>query len=520
MNQLFVNGNIYSLTRKQTPYAEAMWVEDGIIREMGSTKTLRNRVGRAVEVDLQGKTVIPSFTDSHIHFLNFGLGLKQLQLEGLSLEQVLDRVRIKAADTQRDTWIVGRGFNFNDWAEGWPKKEWLDQITTTHPVVLVAKDGHMIWVNTRALTLLGISDNTPNPRGGVIQREPGGELTGIFQERACDLILDKLPEPSLDDCEEALARAIKQAHAYGITAVHNMEDARSLKVAQRLRARGDLNFRIWSTIPQTQIDLAVELGLASGFGDRYLRIGGIKIFADGSLGSRTAWMLDPYENTNDRGVTVTDQAELASLVEKANQADLPVVVHGIGDGAVRAVLDAVETKGRKDLRNRLEHSQLVSPEDINRFSKLNVIPSMQPTQCPEDRYMADVYWGERCSTIYPFRRLLDSGARLAFGSDCPVETCNVFLGLYSAVARKRWSEPNSDPWYPDQAISLYEALRAYTIDAAYAGGEEHYRGDLRPNMAADFLVLSQDILASEDPEILKETQILATYFEGKLLYQK
>jgi len=495
-----------------------MAVRDGVILAVGKHKEVLGHLGNLKEVDLGGRTVLPSFTDAHLHFLHVGLGLQMLQLAGNSLQVTLEKVRQVAHKSPPGSWIQGRGFNFNDWAEGWPRKQWLDEIAPLSPVVLTAKDGHMIWVNSKALQVAGITENTPNPAGGVIERDESGQLTGILKEDAIMLVTDKVPLPTETQCAEALKKAIELAYSYGITAVHSMEDEISWRAWQKLRSEQPLLFRCLMSIPVHNLDKVINIGLQTGFGDEILRIGGVKLFVDGSLGSRTALMNEPYEGTVDElGVAILTANNLFSVVQKANGQGLPVVVHAIGDGANRLVLDAIEKVGDKRLRNRIEHAQLIHPSDLQRFRDCNVIASMQPTQCPQDRYMTEKHWGIRAAHCYPFRDLADLGVTLAFGSDCPVESMDVLLGLYSAVVRKRWDEPHSEPWHKRQAITMGEAIRAYTYGGAYAAGEEHYRGCLAPGMKADFVVLSHDILG-EDPEILKETNIDATYFEGNMVY--
>ncbi len=518
MDTLFVNGNIYSLESLSPPF-EAMLVRNGWVIGLGTTAELRNQATGANEVDLQGYTVLPSFTDAHIHFLNYGLGLGRLQLDNCSLQETLRRVQDAAVAADPGQWIVGRGFDFNTWDCGWPQGQWLDEISTEHPIVLIAKDGHMVWLNRAAFAALDITVNTANPKGGVIERDESGRPSGLCKETAADFVVRSLPEATEDEKLRALRTAIQDAYSYGITAVHTMEDSTTWRTWQQLRRQAHVQFRGVLSAPAAQLNALLELGIQGGFGDEYLRFGGIKIFADGSLGSRTAWMLEPYERDTQRGVIVTDEAELQAMVSAANGSGIPVAVHAIGDAANRAVLNAIQAAGDTRLRNRLEHAQLISGADIPRLRPLNIVASMQPTQCAMDRYMAETYWGERCRTIYPFRSLLDHGTLLAFGSDAPVESPDVLLGLYSAVARKQWQEPHTDSWRAHEAISLFEAVRAYTQGAAAAVGEDTYRGTLAPGKRADFILLNNDIF-QDDVEILKETQIEAVYFEGQPVHQR
>ncbi|NLY11208.1 MAG: amidohydrolase [Firmicutes bacterium] len=504
---------------KQMDTYSAILVNDGFIKATGSRDELKAKYNFSKEIDLQGYTILPAFTDSHLHLLNFGLGLDNIILDNCTLDESLAKVHETTKMVPSNEWIIGRGFNFNDWEEGWPQMSWLDKVAPNHPVVLIAKDGHLVWGNRIAFELANITKETLAPEGGAITKDANGELVGTLTEKAITLLLNKIPSPSEVARKRALEKAISVAYSFGITAVHTMEDRQTWLALQELRESKGLKFRVLLSIPVEELDSAINLGIRTGFGDQILRIGSVKIFADGSLGSRTAWMLKPYTGTNNFGIRVTNENRLKEMIAKANNAGLSVAVHAIGDGANRAVLDAIETVGNRKLRNRIEHAQLVSPVDIPRFAQLNIVASMQPTQCPEDRYMSDEHWGERCAFAYPFRSLLDSGATLAFGSDAPVESCDTLLGLYSAVARKRWNEAGSESWYFNQAISIEEAVKGYTIGAAIAANEEHYRGKLETGYQADFTILSHDIFNNE-PEILKETKIVATYFQGKKVFSK
>lgn len=518
MEQVFRNGCFYALGDQEVRCFDSLVVKNGSIEYVGASTSL-NPGPSARIVDLAGRMVVPSFTDAHIHFLAFGLSLSSVRLDGLSKDEALNAVAAAHAQCLPGEWVEGRGFNFNLWGDEWPTKEWLDERAPLHPVVLTAKDGHMIWVNSAALRLCRITQNTSDPPGGEIARDLHGEPTGLLKETAMELVFEHVPEPSLDRCVEAVRRAVQECTAHGITAIHNMEGPLAWKALQETQRRdGALDFRVLLTTPRNRLENACGLGLQAGFGSDRLRFGGVKVFADGALGSRTAAMLEPYEGTKQVGVTVTGAAEMRDIVARANGCGIPVAVHAIGDAANRWVLDAMESCGDRQLRNRVEHAQLLSPEDISRFSSLGVTASVQPIHCVQDRYMADAHWGVRSRFAYPFRSLLDAGAALAFGSDCPVESCSVLAGIHSAVYRRRLDEPASDPWYPSEQVTAAEALRAYTIGGAYAAGEERWRGDLRLGMPADFVVLSKNIL--EFPETISEAQIDEVYFRGRRVFRR
>lgn len=500
-------------------WAPAFLVRHDKVVALGSKEELDMIAHRPKYVDLAGNVVYPGFSDSHVHLLGLGLILQNLRLEGVTLGATLKMVQDRAEKAHKGAWIEGWGFNYNDWPEGRPNKAWLDQVAPYNPVILRAKDGHLIWVNSAALDVCRINQNTPDPPNGLIERDEDGELTGLLMENAIPLVTDNIPDPSEQDCFKGLEAALRLMHSYGIVAVHDMEDDTALKALQQYRERQGLSLRVWMCLPRESLKAAASLGIRSGFGDAYLRIGGVKAFADGALGAGTAWTLEPYEGTSNFGLPTLPLNEINKLVQDANSNGLPVVVHAIGDAANRAVLDAIARFGNRSLRNRLEHVQLLAEADIPRLAHLEVAASMQPTQCPQDRYMADKLWGDRCQRAYAFKSLLRQGTVLAFGSDAPVEDPNVLVGLYSAVARKRWNEPNTEAWYPNEAISMWDALRAFTYGGAYAAGEESYRGTLAPGMLADFTVLTRDILSSDNPEVLKETEVAATFVGGKCVYK-
>ncbi|KLU40049.1 MAG: hypothetical protein AA931_07045 [Peptococcaceae bacterium 1109] len=501
-------------------WASAFLVRDGRIAALGTRDSLEAVAYRPRYIDLGGNFTYPGFTDAHVHLIGLGLQLQSLQLQGLSLAEVLGKVKASAEQAPAGSWIIGRGFNFNNWPEGRPHKAWLDEVAPLAPVALTAKDGHLMWVNSAALQACGITSETPNPKHGLIERDSSGETTGLLMENAISLVAGKIPPPSPKLREKAIKDAVDLFHSYGIVAVHDMGDEHALSALQQYREGRDLTLKVWLAIPAASLSHAKGMGIRGGFGDRFLRVGAVKDFADGALGARTAWMLDPYEGEGGYGLPTLSLEELSALVREANRWGLPVAVHAIGDAGNRAVLDALAAHGDKGLRNRIEHVQLLNSADIPRLAELNIVASMQPIQCPQDRYMADRYWGGRSRWAYPFQSLLRQGTHLAFGSDAPVEEADVLKGMYSAVARKRWDEPETEPWYGEEAVSMWDALRAFTYGGAYAAGEEDYRGVLAPGMLADFTVLTQDILAAGSPEILKETRVAATFVEGECVYER
>ena len=508
------------------PVAQAIALSGGRVLAVGSDREVLLAAGPGADaevIDLRGRLVLPGFTDSHLHFLWYALGLTRPNLDGArSLAQALARLRPALATVPRGQWIVGSGWNHEEWAEPrFPRCQDLDAVAPDHPVALRRKDGHSVWVNSRALALTGITRATADPPGGRIDRDAVGEPTGILRENATALVLDHVPPPSREDLRRALAAGLTNAHALGLTGIHDMEGADALAVFEEAHARSELSLRVTMQIPAESLDHALALGLRSGLGDDTLRIGALKLFADGSLGSQTAWLLEPYEGQpHNAGVATTPPEDLADAVARAAKGGIACAIHAIGDRANREVLDILERSAtRAGLRHRIEHVQLLHPTDVPRLARLGVVASMQPIHATSDRYMADRLWGSRCRYGYAWRSLLDAGTVLAFGSDCPVETPDPLRGVYAAVARKRADEPDSAPWYGQERITVEEAVRAYTWGAAYACGEEKRRGTLRPGMLGDVVVLSQDIFVLA-PEAILETTVDYTVFDGQVVYRR
>ena len=520
------NGDIHTMDAA-APRAQAIAISGNRVLATGGNDEMRGLLaseGRVV--DLRGRTVVPGFTDSHLHFMSYGLSLMQIDLaEVPTLEEALDRVVARAERTPAGQWLTGRGWDHTLWAGGdFPTRQDLDRIAPEHPVWLRRKCGHAGWANTRALALAGITAQTPNPPGGAIDHEAGtGEPTGILKETAMDLVADLFEDPSIDEASSAIRAAIANAHRLGLTGVHTMEGAAAFRAFQQLEADGELDMRILMQIPEENLDAAIQAGLRSGFGNERLRIGGVKAFADGALGARTAFMLGAYEGEPDNyGIAVSEAEHLNALVGKAARAGIASYVHAIGDRSNREVLDAVELSRQAGeglhLRHRIEHTQILHPEDIPRLAKLGVIASMQPIHATQDMLVADELWGDRCAGGYAWRSLLDAGTVLAFGSDSPVEDLSVMKGIHAAVTRRRADgSPGVEGWYPEQRLTVAETVYAYTAGAAYASGEEAIKGTLSPGKLADLAVLSQDIFAI-DPMAILDTEVVGTMFDGGFVY--
>lgn len=526
---VFYNAVVYTYDRTR-PRAEALAVMGEEIVAVGDSADLCEAYPSFHHVDLEGRVVLPGFVDSHVHLLDFALGQRGIDL---STTRSLEEVRARVAESARgkgEGWILGQGWDPNLWPERrLPTRSDLDALSPDRPVALRSKDGHLLWVNSLALREAGVSRVTPDPPGGAILRDPAGEPLGIFQEKAQELIWKVVPPPRPEEIEEALRSAMAIAHRFGLVGIHDMEGPEVFRALQRLEREGALTLRVTMMLPERILGEAAAVGLTTGFGSPWLRVGGVKIFADGTLGAQTASMLEPFEGQpGNYGIPVHDREELIALIQDAVRAGLSVAVHAIGDRANRWVLDALEANleasRRQGLRHRIEHVQLLHPADLPRLSCLGVVASMQPIHATYDRDLAEQYWGERSRYAYAWRSILDSGVVLAFGSDTPygvpdpLAGLNPFRGLYAAVTRKREDEPASLGWHPEECLPLEEAIRAYTVGAAYASGEEAYRGMLSEGYLADFVVLDQDPFQLSAPEELLTIKVEATVVGGAIRF--
>jgi predicted amidohydrolase YtcJ len=494
---------------------------------VGETDAVQQLAGRSTKViDLQGKTVIPGMTDCHIHFAAYALRAQEVTLDGAaSLKASLGRVVTRVEATKPGEWIIGGGWDKNLWALGRkPSKEDLDGVSVNNPVALVSKDCHTLWVNSLALSKASITRETLDPPGGEIERDPEtGEATGILKENAIRIVKSVLPKLTVEEVVEVLKPAIMTAHTLGVTSIHVPEGRTSFQAFQRLLSRGELRLRVCMLIPVESLDAVTKVGLMTGFGNEMVRVGMVKLFADGALGSQTAAMLEPYEgDPENRGVLVTPREEMRRVMATALTRGLGVAVHAIGDRANRLILDVIEevadSEAGRPIRWRIEHAQHVNPRDLKRFQKLGVIASVQPSHIALDMDIAERHLGKRSREAYPLRSLLDIGVTLAFGSDGPVMPMNPFLGIYTAVTRKRVNGYPPGGWHHEERITVDEAVRAYTLDAAHASGEERIKGSIEPGKLADLVVLSRNIFEVSAETIL-DVRVELTVFDGEIVYE-
>jgi len=493
---IFYNGLILTMDAER-PGAEAVAVRAGRILEVGSRSEVEALARPdTVRVDLAGRCLVPGFHDAHVHLTQHGLELSHLSLhETPTLEEALRQVGAWVGGLEPGTWLQGAGFSMSRWNVSRLHKRDLDRVAPKHPVLLRSKDGHSVWVNSLALELAGVHAGTPDPEHGIIERDERGEPTGRLLELAANLVRDVIPAPTDAELAEALHRAGAHLSGLGITTVHHMcyEPPTYWRQLALASSREDFPLRVWACIPQEGLEHAAALGLATGQGGARFCVGGAKFFADGALGSLTAWMLRPYTGTTTCGVAVHGPEILRERFPKAIHAGLVPVVHAIGDAANRAVLDALEaTRGAweaKGLRPRVEHAQHLHPDDAARFGEMGLVVSMQPLHLVFDAKRIRELLGDRLEGAYRTRTLLETGAHLAFGSDTPVAEPDVILGLKAACTREGMDGGSLNP---DEALSVEEALAAYTAGAAYAIGREGRSGRLKRGFDADVTVLSHD----------------------------
>jgi len=458
-------------------------------------------------VDLHGRCVVPGFTDSHVHFPTWSLNLRDLSLDGVATRaEALERIRGHAGD---GSWIRGQGWRDASW-EAPPTKEALDEVTGERPAALWAKDLHSLWLNSAALAL---AEGDLEVEGGVVERDESAEPTGVLREEAAWRFRERFPSVHEDEWLEFTRAGVKLANSRGVTAVHDKDGwVGAPEIFQRLKEREGLTLRVWQSLPYAKLPELESLGLRSRFGDDFLRLGYLKVFMDGTLGSQTAWMLDGS------GVIITTGEGLAEIAGRAARAGWPVGVHAIGDRANREALDAFEaTKDEwqpRGLRPRIEHAQCLAPEDLGRFAELGITCSVQFSHAPSDRDLAERFWPELLEGAYAFRSLLDSGAVVANGSDAPIEELDPLAGISAAVTRTIDERPG---WRMQESLTVEQALHATTVAPAWLAGDERTRGKLVPGFLADLVVLSRDPVECR-PDELESVEVVATMVGGRWVH--
>jgi predicted amidohydrolase YtcJ len=534
-NTILINGKIWTVQAAR-PEVEALAIWHGRILAAGKTDDIKKLSGpETAVIDLKGRRVLPGFYDSHVHLLGSGQRLSEVALKDAKDEAEFGR-RLREFDKKlpRDRWLLGGEWDHDRTFKGQlPTAEMIDRYVPNRPVFLRRYDGHMGVVNSLVLKLANVTEETADPAGGVIYRLGGSRKpSGLLRDNAMDLVSNLIPPPSEAAIAEAVAAALREAAQNGVTSMQDMDGSddatrqKLFRLFQQLAQSGQLSARIDLRWPLAEWKRLADLGVSARLGDDWVRIGGVKGFIDGSLGSSTAKMFEPFVNEpGSTGVYVTPLSKMREYVAGADRAGLSIAVHAIGDRGNAEMLDifaeVAREKGPRDRRFRIEHAQHLRPEDYARFKQLGVIASMQPYHVIDDGRWAEGRIGaKRCASSYAFRSLLDAGARLAFGSDWSVAPLSPILGIDAAVNRRTLDGKDPQGWFPEQRITVVESIHAYTLDSAYAGFEEKDRGSLEVGKWADLVVLSRDILADPERDHIADTEVVLTMVGGKVVYQK
>jgi predicted amidohydrolase YtcJ len=515
---IITNASIWTGNENQ-PRANAIAITNDIILAVGSKEDLLKYIGNETRtINLNGEFITPGFIDSHVHLITGGFNLSSVQLrDAKTPEEFIKRIKEFVKTVEPGTWILGGDWDHELWGGELPTKQWIDKFTKDHPVFITRLDGHMSLANSLAMQLAGIDERVKSVEGGTIVRNSDKKPTGIFKDNAMALISEKIPEPSEKESDEALIDAMNFVASKGVTSVHHM--AGYFDAFKRAYDNNKLITRVYFSFPLAKWKMLEEKIEKEGIGDKWLKIGGLKGFIDGSLGSHTAAFYKPYTDIpTDKGFYVNSEKDLYSWISQADSAGLQVMIHAIGDRAINFLLNTYENVGKENgvsnRRFRIEHAQHIASGDIKRFGLLNVIPSMQPYHAIDDGKWAEKLIGsERIKTTYAFRSLLDSNAKVAFGSDWFVAPPTPLEGIYAAVTRRTLDDKNPDGWVPEQKITVEEALIAYTINAAYASFDEKIKGSLEPGKLADFVVIDKDLTKIKPNEII-DSKVLQTWVGG------
>jgi predicted amidohydrolase YtcJ len=503
-------------------YREAVLVRGERIEAVGPLDRLRREAGRGARVvNLQGGTLTPGFVDGHIHLLTWIRASSDVWMKGQTPEGLAEAVRAAGARTQGQDWVAIRGWVPREWSRDLKRRGTLDRLLPDRPLILYAIDGHSCWANSAALRSAGIDGRIADPPGGVVDRDPGGEATGILIEAARSLI-SPFVQKRRDPAEE-LGRVIRKAHALGITGAHDFDQTEIWSAAQGLAARGPLPFRLVLSIPSSKLDSAEALELRSGWGDERVRVGAVKFFADGTLGSGTALLETEYDDNTGTGIEVISRPELTDRCARARKAGLTVAIHAIGDRAVRNALDAIEGAiqrgGPFPLPPRIEHIQLAREEDFPRFKALGVHASVQPIHQVTDRAVAKRKWGARTSRSYAYRSLHRAGAKLLFGSDAPFDRPGPLLALRAAMLRRERGENDDQSFHPEQRLGLSQALRAHLEEPNVVAGWRTPLGRIEAGWGADLVHFDQDLLQME-PDRLDRAKVRGVWVAGSQVHGK
>jgi predicted amidohydrolase YtcJ len=519
-NKLFFNGRVYTQVGKSV-VVDSMAVSGRKIVAVGRNLQHDPDFRSYQKIDLKGRAVIPGFVDSHTHFYYLAMSLGNVRLDGLtSIEDVLLTIERHSRKLGKDEWVVGDGFSPDRWKKYvLPDRYMLDRVTGGRPAALYSKDQHVMWVNSKALEMAGISASTPEPDGGRIERLEGGEPSGILKEVVAYTPVERLVKNPPDRKRKKLHReALQSAYSKGVTGIHSFDSPEALPFFDRLSQQGKLGLRINYYHRVEELSMLEKAGLGFGYGNDYFRLSGVKIFSDGSLGSQSALCFNRYKGSKDNyGVETNTVRKMTAYLKRAARLNLPCAIHAIGDRAISNVLDCFEKAPRLkgQARHRIEHLQMIRRSDVARVKRLGIVASMQPSHCPSDISLIEKYWGSRGRNCFIFNTLQSKGIPLTFGSDAPIEPLDPIAGIDAAVNRKAVKTRMS--FYPKQRISVEQAVFGFTAGPAFAAGQEHERGYLLPGYFADFVILCDDIYKIARSKI-KNVSVLATFFDGRPVF--
>ncbi len=520
-----VNARVWTGDARR-PWADAVAVNGNHIAAVGSSAEIRKLAGATTRIiDARGAMVVPGFIDAHVHFIDGGFALQSVKLRDAKTKaEFIARLGAFAKTVPAGTWILNGDWDHENWGGELPTRQWIDAVTPDNPVWINRLDGHMSLANSAALKAAGVTRDVKDVDGGTVVRDASGEPTGVFKDNAMGVVDRVVPPAPVAMMDRALAGAMAYVNEQGVTAVHNMGSWGELAAFERAHAAGTMTTRIYAVVPLSSWKRLADTVKVRGHGDDWVRIGGLKGFVDGSIGSHTAAMLEPFTDApNDRGLMVNTEADLYAWTKAGDAAGLQVLVHAIGDRAIRTQLDIFERvareNGPRDRRFRIEHAQHIAPSDMARFGTLGVIPSMQPYHAIDDgRWVDKVIGPERSKGTYAFKSLRDAKATLAFGSDWFVAPPTPLMGIYAAVTRRTLDEQRPGGWVPEQKITVEDALRAYTTGGAYAGFAEGSRGVIRKGMLADLTMIDKD-LTRIAPETIRDAKVVRTIVNGKVVYE-
>ena len=526
-DRIYINAKIWTGDSVQ-PFAESIAIKDNQILNVGKEYELYK--GDSTEIiDLQGKFMVPGFIDNHTHFLSGGYNLASVDLRAAKTKaEFIGIMKDYCSNNPGNSWILGGDWDHEAWGGELPTHDWIDSVTGDHPVFVSRYDGHMALANLKAMQFAGVNKSTSAPSGGEVIKKSSGEPTGVLKDEAMNYVFSKIPDPPIEERLSMLDRAIQHAFSNGVTQVHDMGSYGGwldLETYRNAYTNNKLDLRIYSFVPLGTWKKLDSFCRENGKGDDMLRWGGLKGFVDGSLGSTTAWFYQPFlDAPNTSGFPVTDTNYLREWVLGADKANLHIAVHAIGDRAndfiLRIYEEAEKANPNKDRRFRIEHAQHLSSNAIKNFSALKVIASMQPYHAIDDgKWAYKRLDDDRLKRTYAFKSLINAGAVLTFGSDWSVAPLKPIEGIYAAVTRRTLDDKNNNGWYPQEKISVEQALKCYTANNAYAGYQEDELGKLKNGMLADFVVLDEDLF-SIAPEKIRDVKVLLTIVNGKEVFKR